>query len=544
MLCEMLRSRRFLHVAPLLAALVGAAPGCSPERPERPEAPARRPDIVLISLDSTRADALSFRDEQATPHLTALAKRGTIFEQAMSGSSWTLPGHAEMFTGSPPALHGVMTDRVGIDALQPTVTELLHARGYHTMGYFSGLYLDPRYGFRRGFDSYKDGRLAASASGEAEDEGEGEGEGEPQFFGADTIVGPRIADLAEADLPGVPTDQPLFVFAHVFDPHYDYIPPAPFDTRFDPDYDGDMDGRDYYTDLRVYDAQKSPHRQVSDRDLEHLRALYQGELAFTDQSIGRLLASLEALGRLKNALIVVTSDHGEEFFEHGNRGHRNGLFDEVLHVPLLIVPPAGSAPEGSANPVISVADQVSLSDIAPTLLDFAGVTPPPTMSGRSLRGALDGAALERRPVYSTLTGRVTEKGEQVLVLSESLRWPESKLLIVSRYDPKAGFRLSSATCFNLLTDPGETAPASRAPGRDPIIKAQWHALEEVLDGLRAHYAAMPHSPDDERGVSARPASDDALRALGYLGTEHVKTDSGMLLPPWGLGPRTGLPASN
>ena len=136
------RGIRKLRLAPLLALLALVACGMS----DRPQ------NVLLTSLDSVRADSLTFLDERATPSLARLARRGTRFEQAISGSSWTLPAHVQMFTGCPPLLHGTGTDDVCIDPEMPTIAELLHDAGFFNAGYYTGWYLDRGYGFDRGFD--------------------------------------------------------------------------------------------------------------------------------------------------------------------------------------------------------------------------------------------------------------------------------------------------------------------------------------------------------------------------------------------------------
>jgi arylsulfatase A-like enzyme len=200
----------------------------------------KQPDILFISIDTVRADFLTFRDSETAPNMTALARDGTILSQAVSGSSWTLPAHAQMFTGTPPAVHRVLSDSVRIDPRMSTLPEMLQSAGYYTMGFFSIDYLRPRYGFGRGFDVYastddadesiRNAGLASTAMEGGEEAGEG------------GITSPSVVALARQALEGADPDKPLFLFAHFFDPHYDFIPPPPWDTKFDRDYTGDMDG--------------------------------------------------------------------------------------------------------------------------------------------------------------------------------------------------------------------------------------------------------------------------------------------------------------
>ncbi len=530
------------RAAALAVVALAATAGCGGNATSRP------PDIVLISLDSVRADELTFRDESVAPALAALARRGTVFREAIAGSSWTLPSHAELFTGSPPALNGVNLDTIAMDPLQATLPELLAARGYLTAGFFSGGYLDPRFGFGRGFSRYEDCRTQAADAHVGTAGAGGAAAGGAAERGGNGISGPEVVARVEALLATVPADRPLFLFAHIFDPHYDYIPPPPFDARFDPGYAGDLDPRNYWNNRRIYDPDRTPPRQIGERDLQHVRALYRGEIAWTDANVARLLDALARHGRLRNAVIVVTSDHGEEFFEHGNRGHRNTLFDEVLRVPMLLVPPAaGEASSGEASAsrddrppgsAAEVGEPVSLSDVAPTLLDFAGAAAPPSMSGVSLRGAAFGALPPRRAMVGTLCVPAVEHGTPGLWLTESLRTPETKFLLAFRYEAATGLKLRGARLCDLVRDPGETAPQLLAPG-DPRLRQQWDALEAQLDGLRARHASGPHAPEAARAVEPSALADENLRALGYAGGDVA--GAAPLRLPWGVGPRQRLP---
>ena len=499
-------------------------------------------DVLLISIDSVRADALTFRDPVATPRMTAFAQAGTVFTRAISGSSWTLPAHAEMFTGNPPLLHGVQYDDIAIDPLMPTLPELMRANGYFTAGFWTGWYLASEYGFSRGFDVYEnamnqgasieqqykhalelnDHDLAKRVLG-------GRDKLSHQDVTSQTVVA-RIETLIKR----APKDKGLFLFAHFFDPHYDLIPPAPWDTAFDPDYRGDLDGRDFYTNKRIFDATKQPRRQVGDRDLEHLIALYHGEIAWTDDAIGQLFDLLEARGRLDNTLVVIVSDHGDEFFEHGGRGHRHSLFGELLHVPLMVRLPA-SLRQG-AQPA-SVSTQVSLSDLLPTILDACGIEAPNGVYGRSLLGALRGKHLAPKPVVASLTVTATNPdNKHIDLLLDALCTENIKLIRQLVLDPNLDYpRVSEALFFDLKSDPREQRPV--LDRQDPRMKAAEAALNRELRDLRVHYDSQPHSADEERSTNVRELFEADLESLGYSGengeTQQNSPGFGM---PWGTAP--------
>jgi len=149
------------------------------------------------------------------------------------------------------------------------------------------------------------------------------------------------------------------------------FPPAPYDKLFDPDYQGDIDGKDY-----IHNNEVNP--EMDPRDLEHIVALYDGEIAYVDYHIGLIVKELKKLGIFDRTLIVVTADHGDEFFEHGGKGHRNTLYDEVVKIPLIVYLPE------KISSAVRIRNQVSIIDIAPTILDLAGILVPGRMQGSSL----------------------------------------------------------------------------------------------------------------------------------------------------------------
>ncbi len=516
--------RRALLTCLSAAAPLGLAGSCSE----------RAPSVVLVSLDSVRADALTFRDPAASPRLTELAREGTVFTQAISGSSWTLPAHAQLFTGSPPVLHGVQYDDVAIDPSTPTLPEILHAAGWFTAGFWTGWFVAGEYGFARGFDLYAnamtDGDLLEREYRRAVAAGDFDQArrilGGRDVLGHQDVTSGRVVERVREIVRRVDDDEPLFLFVHLFDPHYDYVPPAPWDTRFDPDYAGEMDGRDYYRDLRVFDPDATPRRRIGARDLEHVIALYRGEIGWTDAAVGEMLDELRSAGRFDDALIVVTSDHGDEFFEHGGRGHRHSLFDELLRVPLLVRLPAASAvPSRPAT----VEEQVSLSDVAPTILDALGLPVPRSMDGRSLVPALRGEGLSAIPVVSTL---VLMPAEGPPVLFDALRTPETKLIRRLAVDREGRLRVKEVLCFDLGTDPGEQHPENDP--QHPSVTSAMRTLDAELARLRTRFDALEHSPDEFRSTRIREVFEDELSDLGY--TDDTGSASPGFARPWGLGP--------
>jgi arylsulfatase A-like enzyme len=497
---------------------------------------ARGPNVLLISLDTVRADELSFLDPEVAPNMTALARRGVIFEQAIAGSSWTLPSHAQIFTGQPPSLHRVETDDLAIDGRTPILAEELRRRGWFTAGFWTGWYLAGEHGFDRGFMAYEncmtdgelvDARVRHSLDGESIN-GAWQALSQRDKQNHEDVTSENVVEHVSRVLEQVDAEDRVFAFAHFFDPHYDLIPPAPYDTRFDPAYTGTIDGRNFWVNPAIWTPDKG--RVVSDRDLEHLRALYRGEIAWTDAAVGKLIERLRADGRLDDTLIVIVGDHGEEFFEHQNRGHRQSLYDEVLRVPLLIVPPGATE---RATPR-RVETQVSLSDVMPTILDYCGLDVPGSVHGRSLRPAVEGRAFESRPAVSSLMlFNSAADGTWTVNLHETLRMPTYKLWRMTQVDQNLKPQVAFFGMCRLQQDPAEQVWSNDDPG----LRDAWNLLEAELAGMRKIHAASDHAPASKRTTNMAKLLESELRGLGYVGAESSGEESVGLLVPWGLGVR-------
>jgi len=500
---------------------------------------ARLPNVLLISLDTTRADFLTFMDPETSEHMAALAERGTIFTQAISGSSWTLPSHAQMFTGMAPPYHGTESSDVAIDPLFPVLPEILRDHGFYTAGVYTVRYLLGEYGFSRGFDFYRLGLLSEDLLHAGRDDRRLDRRGvreerQRQLMGRDYVSSENVVGLIRMGLEGAPVDRPVFLFAHFFDPHHDWVPPPPWDTRFDPDYDGPIDGRNLLENVSIVDFSTPRHRRVDDRGLEHLKALYRGEIAWTDQAVGRILDLLELHRRLDDTLIIVTADHGEEFFEHDKLTHRFNLFDETIRVPLLIVLPKRWR-EGAVSRVDA---QVSLSDILPTIVDYLGIELPPGITGRSLRPAIEGDAFASRPeLISLYITKDPLGGIREHMQTYGLRTPEWKFFRAVIMLPGEPVRVQGQF-YDLVRDPHEQQPV--LDPRDPRVRAHWALLEEELDRARAAWREDPRSPRNARTTTPSAETIAELRALGYL-DESVSADPAAMRRPWGLQPMDPIP---
>ena len=310
--------------------------------------------VVLISIDTLRRDHLSLYGypRRTTPGLEGLARESVVFEDAVSTSSWTLPAHASLLTSTLPSVHGATSSKVGLSPSFPGLPRLLQDAGYFTQAMVTHVYLSKEYGFGEGFSRHR-------------------------YFPetrAEEVTDQAIRFLESKG------DSDFFLFLHYYDPHWHYDPPAPYDRTFDPSYQGEATG--VWWDFKDLDADS-----IDPRDLHHIRALYDGEILYTDRQLERLFQEMKRLGVFDNTLLVVTSDHGEEFLEHGQWEHQKTLYEEQLRVPLVIkFPNVPHHPGGVIDPR-RVGVQVSLVDVAPTVLDVLGVPSPLIFEGRSLLAA-------------------------------------------------------------------------------------------------------------------------------------------------------------
>jgi arylsulfatase A-like enzyme len=478
-----------------LALAAGVGCGSEPTDPSERTAPAPsveatpptlvprssdRPDVVLVSIDSLRADHLSSYGyaRETSPTIDGLAARGVRFASAISTTSWTLPAHAALFTGLYDSAHGVDLDGRSLGDESRTLAEAFRDAGWRTAGFFGGPYLHPSFGLAQGFDVWQScmTRIPDEASEIAVQDAAREGRDTAH---AD-VTGPRLLAEVERWAEGL-DGEPFFLFVHMWDVHYDFIPPPGYVERFDPDYDGPIDGRGFVHDDAI-------RADMAPRDLEHLVALYDAEILYTDEVLGRILALLDARGRLDGTLVVVTADHGEEFFDHGGKGHRRTLFDEVVRVPLVVYWP-GRLPEGRV-----VSDQVRLIDLMPTVLSLVGVPLPGPVQGRDLTPLLEGDTLPPAPALTELRRRN--------VHLRALRTGERKL--VDRGGPRA-------VLYDLVRDPEEAHP-SREPSEE-AERLRARLASELEAARRFRERARPATPTLDPEVVER------LRRLGYLDDE-------------------------
>jgi arylsulfatase A-like enzyme len=288
--------------------------------------------------------------------------------------------------------------------------------------------------------------------------------------------------LGEAD-----AKRPIFLLLHVFDPHLAYDPPPPWDLRFTGDYDGALrPPRNLLKRMRSGEFAPSPE------DAAYLRGLYDGEVGYTDQELGRFFRELDARRPGRERLLVVTSDHGEEFGEHGGWEHGHAMYREQVQVPLVVAPPASRAPRRG---VVEV--QVRLLDLFPTLLEAAGLPAPEDVPGRSLFPLMEGDAdAGDRPAYS----------EREHLGEPTASWRDGAHTLIV-YPQRGRLEL-----FHALEDPGETRDLSDTRAeRARALKGHLEALAERLERRAGELG-----PDVETH-EMDPELLEELRSLGYVG---------------------------
>jgi arylsulfatase A-like enzyme len=381
----------------------------------------RHYNVVLIGVDTLRADHLGCYGyhRNTTPSVDRFAESGVLFENVVCPSPWTLTSFATVLTSLYPTQHGAISSHTSLGTSFPTLATLLRDEGYATGAIINAPYLKPKYKLDRGFDYYgmppKTGRVAANTTEDA---------------------------LEWIDLN---LEQPFFIFVHYFDPHLPYEAPAPYDTLFDPGYEGEIE--DHYDPENLPRARAvnfNNMKSLTAADWNHIKSLYDGEVAFTDEAIGTLLKGLEERGLRDNTLIVFLSDHGEEFYDHGGFEHGHTLFDELIKAP-LIFSLSDVLPQD-----VRLSRQVRLLDVVPTILDLLGIRVSTHFEGVSLKPLLLGKTRPAEPAGATLLPPEIAYSEAMLY------YFEKKCLTAYPWKLIYDMRTGEEKFFNLAEDPEES----------------------------------------------------------------------------------------
>jgi arylsulfatase A-like enzyme len=403
-----------------------------------------------------------------TPNLDRLARKAIIFENAVAASSWTRASIGALFTGRYPTSTGVRGRDDGIGAGELTIAEVLSRNGFQTFAVSTNGNAGRDFGFDSGFDRFVVPALRESY---------------PDDFPIHVAEGVTREGLGLVDERD--PSRPFFLFLHYVDPHDPYLP-RPLDDRA-----AEPAGRFDGSRRRLEELDRLAPAEVTQGDRERIRRLYRGEVRYCDQWIGKLLRGFEERGLRDAALWIVTADHGEGLWDHGHRSHGRDLFEEQIHVPLIVDLP------DSARAVrrLRIPDPVSLVDVAPTALSLLGVSIPGEFEGRDLRPLAEGARHRARPVFADLRldGRALE----------AVRIGRLKLV----RDRNAG----EVVLYDLARDASERVDLAQRRPRDR------QRLESVLN--RHLDRAAARRPRARSAVAEGEVSDEtmaSLRALGYL----------------------------
>jgi len=414
--------------------------------------------VLLISVDTLRRDAVgAFGGSVATPHLDRFAAEAEIWTRHYAAASWTKPSHASMLTGYYPSTHRAQLQNQAMDSAIPTLAERFRLAGFSTAALvFDCGWLSPRWGFSKGFDGYQVSQWRAGRQARA---------------AANWVLAHR--------------DEDFFFFLHTFEPHADrYVLPYEAPGINQRVIAGDFGVEDFgcrqgLCSSRFLHGLVRGEIPFEPKDVEILRHTYGAGVKYLDESLETLFDSLRRSGMWNQMLIVVTSDHGEEFMEHGSLGHTT-LFDEIVRVPLLVKWPDGDR-SGVENRI-----PCSAVDLAPTLLEFAGL---PT-------GDLPGAPLHRRD-------------EKTPVLIGTL----DRAVVVDGYKAIFGYPEEPPLLFHLTDDPGETENLAESdPGR-------LRTLEELVLTQNEEALALYRrigSGSESREVVLSERERERLKAFGYL----------------------------
>jgi len=458
-----------------------------------PEADPGVPNVLLLVLDTVRAKSLGFMGGSpvTSPNIDSLAAHAIVFENAVATAPWTLPSHASMFTGRWPHELSVGWSSA-LDGEVPTVAEELARRGYATAGFVANLsYAARPYGLDRGFAHYEDFPISVGQAVLSTSLGREVStiDALRSMLHYHELLNRKDVDRINRDflawLDGRP-DRPFFAFLNYFDAHEPYEPPADLRRLAAPGYRRSNMGHRHNL-LRGVNARRLEKAGMPAADIPRELALYEASVRDLDRGIGELLRSLEERGLLENTVLILVSDHGEQFGEHGLFEHGQSLYEPVIHVPLVIRLPGDP-------PVDRLSDAVSIRDIAATILDLAAGAP----------DVLPGSSLA--PLWGP-----SRPGDPAVVISPAVSELARGLVEQPWYPIARGLEMQSMTSgtiqyicnpdaseelYDLATDPDESSNLVGTPVGDQAVLAFRSAI--------AHVGAPPRWCPPPPGDAPRP----------------------------------------
>lgn len=480
-----------------MAVLLGAAGSAAaaepaPSAPAAAKAPApvaapaaKRPNVLIVTLDTTRADHTSAYgyERPTTPRLAEFAKQGVRFEAAYAPMATTLPSHTTMFTGLLPRTHGTLKNGLQVDSSLPLLSEILAKEGYRTGAFLSSFAVSSKFGLQRGFerydDDFKDGQCKWDVARWEGHKIEGDfcRRGDLTRASAEAWLekqGYLPPASGNARSTATTPEEPFFLWIHFFDAHNPYDPPPEHAKLF-------------------------PPKGNPPSELDQEIAKYDAEIHFADQEMGKLFDRLAAAKRLDDTIVIVAGDHGEGLMDHGWMLHGLQIYEEAVRVPFIVRWPA-KLPAGKV-----IEEPVELADMTPTVLELTGIAMPKAKNapeGISLAAAATGkakldaerAVLVQRRFYAS----DSERGVAVKGSKHGLRLGDWKYIEAKEED--------SFELYDLKSDPGEKRNLA-----DSAQKERTKLAGELATTLSSTTAAAAPAP---RAVSEEDAR--RLEALGYV----------------------------
>ncbi len=464
-----------------------------------------RPNVIVVVLDTVRRDHLGCYGyaRDTSPNLDRFAAQAVVYERAVSAAPWTLPSHATLFTGLLPSRHQAHHEHLRLADDRVTIAERLAAAGYETIGFCNNPWITGGLGMTQGFQRFDEVWRDRVAHG---------------GFSLNIFVNPEKHGMDDAGaatsfraienwLAARDDSRPFFLFVNLVEAHAYFDPPAPYRGRF---FDQDV-SREAVKQANLVYFKEAYADQLEPQTRTRIQGLYDGEIAYLDEWIGRFTAMIDREGLLDRSLIVFTADHGEAFAEHRSCGlplidHQLSLYSELVDVPLVIRYPSASA-QSAANGT-RVPTPVSSTDLFPTILNVVGLDPGEGLDGISLAGT---PPPEGRPLFTEYYRPIVHLGllnEQIQDKSQIDCLANRRLVAVhsGRLKVIAGESIDAPAIFDLVDDPEERSP--RAPAASGV-EAELAAL--AVERLRT----MQDGPE-----LAPPTLDDAwreaLQSLGYL----------------------------
>jgi hypothetical protein len=443
----------------------------------------QRPDVLIVSIDALRADHLGCYGYKlpTSTNLDEFAIKSVRFIRARSASPWTLPSHATMLTGLYSSTHGArfyshfrwlhhaspIFSKLGDHYV--TLAEILRDAGYETKAFTSTTWLNDLFGVMQGFDTLEF-RLADLSATQAVDHA--------------------------LDWFSHKSEKPKFIFLHIFDVH-NYFSPKSYETRFvEPNYKGKL-----AANIRSLIANN--YGYLSEADLSYARGKYDAAISYVDAELGRLFSGLQKSGHFDNTLIVITSDHGEEFWDHGGTGHGFTLYEELLRIPLIMKPPLNFQVRHRAPEVMA-----SLVDLVPTVVDYVGLSKSTNkFEGISLRPYIEAdAQIPKREVFA----EDTYFFNSYAVISGNEKYINNRIPPVELFNPglfianvRSFYKFREPEFYRLDMDPSE---------RNNLGWNMNGSNRHLFNSLLAHVSQM----DSTKPIKISDQAIKELRSLGYI----------------------------